>query len=143
MTLQCGTCILVIQMVMYSPVPLTDCTINSTLAYPLSVTTWDVHADKWSLYTSISMSSRRKRGTLSITESILHSLKEGPELKTHVAYKSKIDSRTIEKYLSFLTSLHLVKPTTSGKYAITRKGIEFLKHYAKLKTYGVMDESTS
>jgi len=89
------------------------------------------------------MSSRRKRGTLSITESILHSLKEGPELKTHVAYKSKIDSRTIEKYLRFLTSLHLVKPTTSGKFAITRKGIEFLKHYAKLKTYGVLDESTS
>lgn len=89
------------------------------------------------------MSSRRKRGTLSITESILHALKEGPELKTHVAYKSKIDSRTIEKYLSFLTSLHMVKSTQSGKYTITKKGVEFLKQYAKLKTYGVMDESTS
>ena len=109
----------------------------------MSVTTWDVHADKSISGASIRMSSRRKRGTLSITESILHALKEGPELKTHVAYKSKIDSRTIEKYLSFLTSLHLVKPTSSGKYTITRKGIDFLKQYAKLKTYGVMDESTS
>ncbi len=126
-----------------SLVPLADCTVNSTLPYALSVTTWDVHADKSTLNASIRMSSRRKRGTLSITESILHSLKEGPELKTHVAYKSKIDSRTIEKYLGFLTSLHLVKPTSSGKYAITRKGVEFLKQYAKLKTYGVMDESTS
>ena len=89
------------------------------------------------------MSSRRKRGTLSITESILQALKEGPELKTHVAYKSKIDSRTIEKYLTFLMELRLVKSTPSSKYAITKKGVEFLKQYAKLKTYGVMDESTS
>ena len=89
------------------------------------------------------MSSRRKRGTLSITESILQSLKEGPELKTHIAYMSKIDSRTIEKYLSFLIELHLVKSMPSGKFTISRKGLEFLKQYAKLKTYGVVDDSTS
>lgn len=81
------------------------------------------------------MSSKRRRGTLSITESILQALKQGPELKTHIAYESRMDSRTTEKYLRFLTSLHLMKQTSSGRYAITKKGLELLKEYAKLKKY--------
>ena len=100
----------------------------------MSVTTWDVHADKSISGASISMSSRRKRGTLSITESILQALKDGPELKTHIAYASRIDSRTTEKYLRFLTSLHLIKET-SGKFTITKRGLELLKEYSKLKKY--------
>ncbi|MEM2760584.1 MAG: winged helix-turn-helix domain-containing protein [Nitrososphaerales archaeon] len=87
------------------------------------------------------MSSRRKRGTLSITENILNALKDGEELKTHIAYKSKIDSRTIEKYIKFLSQLSLIKETPIGKYRITRKGLEFLRKYEELKTYGVMDDS--
>ena len=97
--------------------------------------------DKSSLNAKIHMSSRRKRGTLSITESILQALTEGNELKTHIAYKSKIDSRTIEKYLRFLADLHLITITRSGGYKITRKGLEFLKKYSELKKFGVMDDS--
>jgi len=104
------------------------------LRLALSVTTRDVHVDKSSLNKEISMSSKRKRGTLSITESILQALKDGPELKTHIAYASRIDSRTTEKYLRFLTSLHLIKET-SGKFTITKKGLELLKEYSKLKKY--------
>jgi len=104
------------------------------LSLALSVTTRDVHVDKSSLNKEIFMSSKRKRGTLSITESILQALKDGPELKTHIAYASRIDSRTTEKYLRFLTSLHLIKET-SGKFTITKKGLELLKEYAKLKKY--------
>ena len=100
----------------------------------LSVTTRDVHVDKSSLNKEISMSLKRKRGTLSITESILQALKDGSELKTHIAYASRIDSRTTEKYLRFLTSLHLIKET-SGKFTITKKGLELLKEYSKLKKY--------
>ena len=100
----------------------------------LSVTTRDVHVDKSSFNKGISMSSKRKRGTLSITESILQALKDGPELKTHIAYASRIDSRTTEKYLRFLTSLHLIKET-SGKFTITKRGLELLKEYSKLKKY--------
>jgi len=104
------------------------------LSLALSVTTRDVHVDKSSFNKGISMSSKRKRGTLSITESILQALKDGPELKTHIAYASRIDSRTTEKYLRFLTSLHLIKET-SGKFTITKRGLELLKEYSKLKKY--------
>lgn len=104
------------------------------MSLALSVTTRDVHVDKSSFNKGISMSSKRKRGTLSITESILQALKDGPELKTHIAYASRIDSRTTEKYLRFLTSLHLIKET-SGKFAITKRGLELLKEYSKLKKY--------
>jgi predicted transcriptional regulator len=91
--------------------------------------------DKSSINKGILMSSKRKRGTLNITESILQALKGGPELKTHIAYESRMDSRTTEKYLRFLTSMHLIKETPSGKYTITKKGLELLKEYAKLKKY--------
>ena len=87
------------------------------------------------------MSSRRKRGTLSITETILDAVKDGEELKTHIAYKSKIDSRTIEKYIHFLVQLNLIKEMPTRKYKITRKGLDFLKKYEELKEYGVMDDS--
>ncbi len=105
------------------------------MSLALSVTTRDVHVDKSTFNKGIFMSSKRKRGTLSITESILLALKDGPELKTHIAYESRMDSRTTEKYLRFLTSLHLIKGTNSGKFTITKKGLELLKGYAKLKKY--------
>jgi predicted transcriptional regulator len=88
------------------------------------------------------MSSRTKRGTLSITENILQALKDGEEIKTHIAYKSKIDSRTIEKYLPLLIELHLVERTPSDRYRITKKGQQYLKKYDELKEYGVIDDST-
>lgn len=68
-------------------------------------------------------------------QSILQSLREGPQLKTHVAYNSKIDSRTIVKYLPLLIKLGLVTKKSSGRYSITKKGLAFLKDYAKLKEY--------
>jgi len=111
------------------------------LTLALSVTTRDVHVDKSSFNKGRSMSSKRKRGTLSITESILQALKDGPELKTHLAYESRMDSRTTEKYLRFLTSLHLIKETPSGKFMSTKKGLELLKEYAKLKKYDAVISS--
>ena len=83
------------------------------------------------------MSSDGKRGALSICESILQAVKDAPELKTPIAYKSRLDSRTIERYLPLLVELHLIARTSSGKYEITKKGIDFLKQYDKLKKYGV------
>jgi predicted transcriptional regulator len=88
------------------------------------------------------MSSRTKRGTLSITENILQALKDGEQLKTHIAYKSKIDSRTIEKYLPLLMELHLVERAQEDRYRITKKGLQYLKKYDELKEYGVIDDST-
>ena len=71
-------------------------------------------------------------------ESVLKTLKEGSRLKTHIAYESKLDSRTIAKYLPLLLELHLVTKTSSGKYEITKKGLGFLKDYAKLKKYDAL-----
>ncbi|MEE8132197.1 MAG: winged helix-turn-helix domain-containing protein [Nitrososphaerales archaeon] len=59
---------------------------------------------------------RCKRGSLVIMESILRSLKEGPRLKTHIAYKSRLDSRTIAKYHPLLVKMNLVIQKSSGEY---------------------------
>ncbi len=81
--------------------------------------------------------TRSKRGSLSIMDSILLSLKERPLLKTHITYESKIDSRAIMKYLPHLAEMHLIRQKSSGEYEITEKGLEFLKDYAKLKIFDV------
>ncbi len=81
--------------------------------------------------------TRSKRGSLSIMDSILLSLKEHPLLKTHITYESKIDSRAIMKYLPHLAEMHLIRQKSSGEYEITGKGLEFLKDYAKLKIFDV------
>lgn len=81
---------------------------------------------------------RQKRGALSIMQSILLALKEGPDIKTNIGYKAKIDSRTIARYLPLLVKLHLVTRIRSRKYKITRKGVAFLKQYAKLKKYNAI-----
>jgi len=122
------------------PQVLSRCNITITLV--LSVTMCYVHVDKSTAIIKMCMSSRTKRGTLSITENILQSLKDGEELKTHIAYKSKIDSRTIEKYLPLLVELHLVERAPSDRYRITKKGLQYLTKYDELKEYGVIDDST-
>ncbi len=81
------------------------------------------------------MPLERKRGALSIIESILQALREGPELKTNIAHKSRTDSRTIRRYLPLLVELRLVKPVAPAKYKITSKGVGFLEQYTKLKHY--------
>ena len=67
--------------------------------------------------------SRSKRGVLRITESILEALKEGNELKTHIAYVANIDSRTIMRYMPMLIGMRLVKSKKSGEYKITERGL--------------------
>jgi len=81
--------------------------------------------------------TRSKRGSLSIMDSILLSLKERPLLKTHITYESKLDSRTIGKYHPVLVNMNLIRQKSSGEYEITRKGLEFLKNYDKIKIFDV------
>ena len=76
-----------------------------------------------------------KRGMLNIIENILQSTKKGYELKTHIAYEAKIDSRTIKKYIPMLVKMGLVKQTEKRKYKITKRGLGFLKNYAQMKKY--------
>ncbi len=68
-------------------------------------------------------------------ESILQALEEEPELKTNLAHKARLDSRTIDRYLSQLLELGLVMRKKSGEYEISRNGSRFLKEYAEIKKY--------
>ena len=81
--------------------------------------------------------TRSKRGSLGIMESILLSLKEGPMLKTHITYESKLDSRTIGRYHPLLVNMNLIIQKSSGEYEITKQGLEFLRNYAKMKKFDV------
>jgi len=74
-----------------------------------------------------------KRGFLEINSDILHSILNGPLLKTHIISKSKIDSRTITKYLSTLELVGMVKKSNDRLlFEITQKGIDFVYQYQML-----------
>ena len=78
---------------------------------------------------------RSKRGELSIIESILRSVKNDNELKTHISYDAMIDSRTIGRYMPMLVGMDLVKTKQKRKYKITKKGLQFLRKYGEIKKY--------
>ena len=74
-----------------------------------------------------------KRGFLEINSDILESILDGPLLKTHIISKSKIDSRTITKYLSTLELVGMIKkPNERLLFEITQKGIDFVHQYQML-----------
>ena len=79
---------------------------------------------------------RDRRGKLCIIENMLQSLKGESQIKTHIAYNSKLHPRTIAKYLPLLVELHLVTKSTLNTYKITSKGVLFLRDYSKLNKYG-------
>ncbi len=74
-----------------------------------------------------------KRGFLEIISDILESILDGPLLKTHIISKSKIDSRTITKYLLTLELVGMVKKSNDKLlFEITQKGIDFVYQYQML-----------
>ncbi len=74
-----------------------------------------------------------KRGFLEIISDILDSILDGPLLKTHIISKSKIDSRTITKYLLTLELVGMVKKSNDRLlFEITQKGIDFVHQYQML-----------
>ena len=75
-----------------------------------------------------------KRGFLEITGEILHILKEKPLKKSHISYKSKLDSRAVSKYLRKTEEANLVKKSEndSSYFILTQKGTKFLKTYHEL-----------
>jgi len=71
-----------------------------------------------------------KRGFLEIISDILDSILDGPLLKTHIISKSKIDSRTITKYLSTLELVGMVKKSNDRLlFEITQKGINIFLNF--------------
>ena len=61
-------------------------------------------------------------------------------LKTHIMYKANLSHRQLEKYLTFLENKGLItqfvdQETSTNRYKVTEKGIEFLKEYTHLSEY--------
>ena len=72
-----------------------------------------------------------KRGALEIFSSIPSSLADAELKKTHITYKSNLDSRLACKYINTLMELNLVSKSKKDQsfYTITSKGRDFLKQY--------------
>jgi len=72
-----------------------------------------------------------KRGFLEIIAGILDCLIDGPLKKTRIAFRCNLDSRTLEKYLSFVQRLGLVKRDSDDVtcYVITQKGLRYRNQF--------------
>jgi len=75
-----------------------------------------------------------KRGFLEITAEILEILLKSPLKKSHISFKSKLDSRAVTKYLKIMQEIKLVDKDKddSSYFAITQKGKKFLEQYSQL-----------
>jgi len=79
---------------------------------------------------------RKKRRTrLEIIADILSLVKRGRRNITEIIYKANLNSERAKRYVNFLLSKELIEVKRgSGKfYAITARGVEFLKDYMELK----------
>ncbi len=80
-----------------------------------------------------------KRGRGQIISDILSSAADGETTKTHLMYKSSLDSRELKKYISLLTGSQLLAQLKDDNnhesYRITEKGREFLQRYNDLRKY--------
>jgi len=75
-----------------------------------------------------------KRGFLEIIGEILQVLSEKPMKKSHISFKSNLDSRAVTKYLRIMNQIDLVKQDekNSSEFTLTQKGVKFLENYLEL-----------
>jgi len=75
-----------------------------------------------------------KRGAYDIFAQILSSIQDKPLKKSHISFKSELDSRTVTRYLLFMQHSNLIKKTIidSTYYSITEKGYMYLEKYQAL-----------
>ena len=76
-----------------------------------------------------------KRGFLEIIAIILEVLSEKPLKKSHISYKSNLDSRAVTKYLNIMKQIELVKISEkdSSEFIMTQRGIKYLEQFRKLE----------
>ena len=76
----------------------------------------------------------RKRGFLEIIGIILEVLSENSLKKSHISFKSYLDSRAVTKYLRIMEQLGLVKKSENepSEFISTQKGKNFFEEYQKL-----------
>jgi predicted transcriptional regulator len=74
-----------------------------------------------------------KRNRFEIMAEILSFCKQ-PQNKTKVMYRTNLSWKMVQKYLSQLESLRLLKVHHSlAKYVTTRKGLKFVEKWKELK----------
>lgn len=75
-----------------------------------------------------------KRGVLEIIAGILQALAEDRLRKTHLSYKTNLDSRATSKYIDLMVKLELIGKSHDDPsfFIITRKGQYFLDRYQEL-----------
>jgi len=76
----------------------------------------------------------RKRGFIEIIAIMLEVLSEKPLKKSHISFKSYLDSRAVTKYLRIMEQLGLVKKSENepSEFISTQKGKNFFEQYQKL-----------
>jgi len=75
-----------------------------------------------------------KRGFLEIISEILEVLSESPLKKSHISFKTSLDSRAVSKYLAIMKKIGLIKRKEDDKsfFTVTKKGMKFLENYREL-----------
>jgi len=78
---------------------------------------------------------KRRRTRLEIIADILSLVKRKRRNITEIIYKANLNSERAKRYVNFLLSKELmeVKRKSGRSYAITARGVEFLKDYMELK----------
>ena len=75
-----------------------------------------------------------KRGFLEIISEILEVLSESPLKKSHISFKTSLDSRAVSKYLAIMKKIGLIKRKEDdiSFFTVTKKGMKFLESYREL-----------
>jgi predicted transcriptional regulator len=78
-------------------------------------------------------SKELKRSKLQILSEILH-LRRSPQAKTRIMQKTNTSYRSLQNHLVELKKLRLIEfQSDSSKYAVTKKGLDFLEKWMKLQ----------
>ena len=73
-----------------------------------------------------------RRERFEIIYNILLALIDGPTNKTTLAYKSRLDTRTLNRYLNHLIRIKLID-NEKDIFKLTDKGREYIRLYKELK----------
>jgi predicted transcriptional regulator len=78
------------------------------------------------------MGIHKRREGFEIIYNILLALIDGPINKTTLAYKSRLDTRTLNRYLNHLIKTKLID-NENDIFKLTDKGKEYIRLYKELK----------
>ncbi len=82
----------------------------------------------------------KNRTRVEILANILDIASPKGALKTHIMYRANLSHKQLDKYLGFLQENSLLREIVdpdsgSRKFAVTDRGLEFLRDYSRLSAY--------